>query len=117
MLWYWIHGAVGDNADHPVDGIRPQAGTPVFSSSPDNGTTYGIGETIEITIPFDENVAVSGTPTIVLDLGFDRTMELTSGSGTDPAGVLVHACNGRHERHETGAAVGHDRATCQRDHS
>ena len=77
------HGAVADAADHPVDGIRPGTGTPVFSSSPDNGSAYGVGETVEVTIPFDENVTATGTPTITLDLGFDRTMEYSSGSGSD----------------------------------
>ena len=71
---------------HPVDGIRPRAGTPAISSTPANGSSYGVGETIEVTIPLRRGrYRQRGSPTSgTLDLGFARSMTLTAGgSGTE----------------------------------
>ena len=60
--------------------------TPIISnvnSSSANGT-YKAGDVIAITVTFSENVTVTGTPQITLETGVtDRTINYTSGSGTD----------------------------------
>ncbi|CAM1352521.1 T9SS type A sorting domain-containing protein [Tenacibaculum insulae] len=61
-------------------------GTPTVSSvssSSANGT-YKVGDVIAIIVNFSENVTVTGTPQITLETGVtDRTINYTSGSGTD----------------------------------
>ena len=45
---------------------------------------YNIGDTIDITIQFDEVVTVTGTPQLTLETGTtDAVVDYTSGSGTD----------------------------------
>ena len=68
------HDAVQASIIHMVDGIRPVAGMPRFTSTPGNGSTYGVGDTIIIKIPYTEDISVQGLPTITLDLGSGRTM-------------------------------------------
>ena len=56
------------------------------TSTPTTGDTYGLGETIEITVTFDNAVTVNtsgGTPRIrfVLDGGVNKWAEYSSGSG------------------------------------
>ncbi|MDO6744886.1 T9SS type A sorting domain-containing protein [Tenacibaculum soleae] len=61
-------------------------GTPTISSvSSSNGNgTYKVGDVIAIIVNFSENVTVTGTPQITLETGVtDRTINYTSGSGTD----------------------------------
>jgi hypothetical protein len=53
------------------------------TSVKDDGT-YGIGETIEITVQFSHAVDVTGTPQLLLETGAaDRTANYTGGSGSD----------------------------------
>ncbi len=53
------------------------------SSSTANGT-YKAGDTIAITVSFDEAVTVTGTPQLTLETGsIDRVVNYASGSGTD----------------------------------
>ncbi len=52
------------------------------TSTKDDGT-YGIGETIVITVGFSETVTVTGTPQLLLETGtVDRTVNYSSGSGS-----------------------------------
>ena len=69
-----------------VDGGGPEA--PVVTavtieSSPDAGTTYGLGEDIEVDVTFNEDVHVSGQPVLALSVGA-RAREATfvRGSGS-----------------------------------
>ena len=53
------------------------------SSTTANGS-YKTGDTIEITVTFNEAVTVTGTPQLTLETGTtDRTINYTRGSGTD----------------------------------
>ena len=46
--------------------------------------TYYIGDTIDITVQFDDTVTVTGTPTLTLETGAsDAVVDYSSGSGTD----------------------------------
>ena len=56
--------------------------TPI-SGSADPKDTYGVGETIEVTVTFDENVDVTGAPTLAVMVGTNtRTATYASGTGT-----------------------------------
>lgn len=64
-----------------TDDVSPTV-TSVASSSGDG--TYKAGDTITVTVQFDEAVTVTGTPTLTLETGTtDRTATYASGSGTD----------------------------------
>ncbi len=63
------HGPVADQRPHRVDGI-PLVEEPVrVTSSPDAGTWYSSGETIEITVNLTDPVTVSGNPRFRFKLG------------------------------------------------
>ena len=63
------------------DGISPTV-TSVSSSSA-NGS-YGVGQTVAVTVVFSEPVLVSGTPQITLETGSsDAVVNMTSGTGTN----------------------------------
>ncbi len=56
--------------------------TNVSSTNPDG--LYGIGDTINVTVDFTEDVTVTGTPQILLNAGFGfAAADYSSGSGTD----------------------------------
>ena len=40
-----------------------------FSSSPANGDTYALGETVEVSVRFDQAVAAAGKPQVALTVG------------------------------------------------
>ena len=64
----WLgHAAVADADGTPVDGLGAVA--VAIASTPANGTDYLPGETIGVSATFGRAVAVSGTPTIVLEVG------------------------------------------------
>ena len=64
-----------------IDSLAP---TVSFVSSPDPAATYGIGDTINVRVIFNENVTVTGTPQLTLETGTtDRVINYASGSGTN----------------------------------
>lgn len=66
-----------------ADETAPTVDTVAFSSSPATGSTYGIGEDIEVTVTFTEAVDVTGTPQITLDVGgATKEADYASGTGT-----------------------------------
>ncbi|MDH4872215.1 DUF4347 domain-containing protein, partial [Pseudomonas sp. BN515] len=102
-------GVTGNFSGLPEGGIQASAGngtvltasyiggtgnditltTPIFprvtgvTSSNGNGQ-YGIGDVITITVTFDANVNVTGTPQLLLETGAtDRTLDYVSGSGSN----------------------------------
>ena len=70
-----------ENKSIVIDGVRPTISS--VSSSTSNGT-YGVGETIAITVTFDDTVNVaSGTPSFEVETGTsDGTATYASGSGS-----------------------------------
>jgi len=73
--------SLGDNKDLEIDGTAPTVSA--VSSSSANGT-YGIGDTIDITVTFSEVVTVTDTPQLTLETGAtDRVVDYTSGSGSN----------------------------------
>jgi len=66
--------ASGDLGAVTIDGDAPD-----FVSVAANDAAYGVGESITITVTWDEAVSVTGTPTLVLDNG--ESASYTSGTG------------------------------------
>ena len=81
-------GALAANSSHKVDGISPMpiANALAITSNPAQATIYGLGETIEVTVTFDENVHVDETVSelvLVLSIGrHSRQATFVGGSGT-----------------------------------
>lgn len=69
-----------------VDGLAPSTSSNAVTAINSDGT-YKIGDTITITVTFDESVTVdtaAGTPTLTLETGsIDRVATYSSGSGSD----------------------------------
>ena len=47
----------------------PEVTTVRITSSAGSDRTYGVDETIEVTVTFDETVVITGTPELTLDVG------------------------------------------------
>ena len=76
-------GGFSDNSEHQVDAVAPEPTNVLISSTPRNGHTYGEGETIEVSVTFDEEVSVTGSPTLGLSIGaYTRPAPYATGSGT-----------------------------------
>ncbi len=58
---------------------RAQAQTASISSSPSSGSTYGVGETITVSLAMSEAVLVTGRPFIWLDVGGAQRQGVYSG--------------------------------------
>ena len=63
------HAALSDQPGHKVDAVAPGIESVVISSSPASGDAYLIGEVIELTVTFSEDVAVSGSPMLGIVVG------------------------------------------------
>ena len=74
---------IDDAAGHRVDG-RPSVTSTTITSSPAQGSVYRPGETINISLSYDDSVVVEGTPSIAVEIG-QHLSEATyrSGSGTN----------------------------------
>ena len=76
------HTAVSDNASHKVDTTAPEIvsnGVAITSTT----AHYTTGEAIQATVTFNENVIVTGTPQLTLQIGSTtKTAGYASGSGT-----------------------------------
>ena len=72
---------------NPVQNDTPDTTAPTvtgvaLASYPDTNGTYALGDTIEVTVTFDEPVRVTGTPQLLLRVGnHDRTARYHHGMG------------------------------------
>lgn len=78
--------AIDSVAAHKVDGT--QVATPEvvglwFSTNPQEGGSYGVGEAIEVGVIFSVAVEVTGSPRLALDIGGNRVLADLSGFGGD----------------------------------
>jgi len=82
-----IPGNIMDSIDTPLNvSVESDNTAPTVTtvSSTANDASYGIGDTIPITVKFSEAVNVTGTPQLTLETGnTDRTVDYVSGSGSD----------------------------------
>jgi len=88
-----VHDAVFDASSNAFAGISVPTGvaykkwnftTGSIITATESDGTYNIGDTIDITIQFDNIVTVTGIPQLTLETGTtDAVVDYTSGSGTD----------------------------------
>ena len=83
--------AITNSSGHKVDGARVTA--PVvtgvsIASTPASGSTYELGEQIEVQLTFSRPVAVTGTPQLALGVG-TATRQASYASSPSTATVLV----------------------------
>ena len=52
------HSAVAEDPDHIVDGVPPTIRSVAITSNPGSDNTYGVGDTIEVTVTFSETVRI-----------------------------------------------------------
>ena len=87
------HAAVAANSGHKVDGSDTIALTILslsFTSDPGSDRTYGTGDTIQVTVTFSENVTVTGTPQLELNMsGSDQSVRQASYSSSNSSGTIV----------------------------
>ena len=79
--------AIENSSSHKVAGGTLTAAAvsgAAIASAPSSGSTYGLGETIEVAVTFTRPVTVSGPPQLALGVGTEtRQASYASGSGTD----------------------------------
>ena len=86
--------ALTDQSAHLVDGVAPTVSSgPNIEGGPDGGQTYGKGETIELSVTFDENVIVTGTPYLRVKIGNGYKNANFSGPASIPADTGVPTLN------------------------
>ena len=87
------HAAVAADSGHKVDGsdtIAPTILSMSFTSDPGSDRTYGTGDTIQVTVTFSENVTVTGTPQLELNIsGSDQSVRQASYSSSNSSGTIV----------------------------
>ena len=66
------HDAVAPNSSFLVDGVPPTISAIAITSDPGDGNSYGVGDQVEVTVTFSENVRVTTRgyrPRLMLDIG------------------------------------------------
>ena len=90
--------AIENSSGHKVAGGTLTAAAVthvVIVSTPSSGSTYGLGEPIEVLVRFNRPVTVTGTPQLALRIGTEtRQADYYAGTGTLLAGVRVHGAGG-----------------------
>ena len=78
--------ALGPQSAHRVDGAAPpRTGVDAVAITSDAGAdgTYGLGDRLEVTVTFSDDVHVTGVPVVTLSIGANtRQAAFASGSGT-----------------------------------
>ncbi len=78
--------AVGENANHKVDGVTPSLNAASITSAPESGDTYGLNEEIRVAVAFGEVVHATDPDDnleLILSIGqHSRSAKLADGSGT-----------------------------------
>ena len=79
-------GSGGQSGNEEQQSAPASVSGVAMSSSPQTNATYGLGETIRVTLTFDEAVDVSGTPRLKIDMDpadwGEQWAEYEGGSGT-----------------------------------
>ena len=63
------HDELIDRSAHKVDTAAPTISSLAITSSGEDDDTYGVGDVIEVTVTFGENVTVTGAPQLEIDIG------------------------------------------------
>ena len=79
------HAGLGHDTAHRVDAVAPSVpGAPSVTSSAGADDTYAAGDTLEVTVTFDEAVTVTGTPRLEVAVGSNaRQADYAGGTGSN----------------------------------
>ena len=79
------HDALPSDSAHKVDApdvTGPTVSSVAITSDPGDDDTYGVGDSIEVTVTFNEEVTVTGAPQLEIDVGGTaKTASYSSASG------------------------------------
>ena len=95
---------------HKVEGTdttAPTVSSVAITSDPGDDDTYGLGDSIEVTVTFSEDVTVTGTPQLELD--FDGTARTADYSSTSGPAVVFSYTVALGESDADGIAIGADK--------
>ena len=104
------HDAVTADSRHKVEGsdtTAPTVSSVAITSDPGGDDTYRLGDAVEVTVTFSEDVTVTGTP--LLELDFDGTAKTASYRSTSGADVVFNYTVARDESDADGIAIGADK--------
>ena len=104
------HDAVAADSGHKVEGsdtTAPTVSSVAITSDPGDDDTYGLGDAVEVTVTFSEDVTVTGTP--LLELDFDGTAKTASYRSASGANVVFSYTVALGESDADGIAIGADR--------
>ncbi|WP_370681737.1 Ig-like domain-containing protein [Comamonas sp. GB3 AK4-5] len=77
----FVGSGTADSSNYAIDTLAPSVSS--VSATTANGS-YVAGQSVDITVNFNDNVTVSGTPQLTLETGSsDRVVNYLSGSGTN----------------------------------
>ncbi|MDE0101012.1 MAG: PPC domain-containing protein [Bryobacterales bacterium] len=83
---YTVHAnSVPDDQVDGTKAVHPAINGVHIQTRPQDGQAYGLGEVISVTVSFDRDIEVTGSPTLVLGLG--QSARQVSLSGTSPYGL------------------------------
>ena len=104
------HDAVAADSGHKVEGsdtTAPTVSSVAITSDPGDDDTYGLGNAVEVTVTFSEDVTVTGTP--LLELDFDGTAKTAGYRSTSGANVVFSYTVALDESGADGIAIGADK--------
>ena len=104
------HDAVAADSGHKVEGTdttAPTVSSVAITGDPGDDDTYGLGDAIQVTVTFSEDVTVTGTP--LLELDFDGTAKTASYRSTSGANVVFSYIVALDESDADGIAIGADK--------
>ena len=104
------HDAVAANSGHKVEGsdtTAPTVSSVAITSDPGDDDTYGLGDAVEVTVTFSEDVTVTGTP--LLELDFDGTAKTAGYRSASGATVVFSYTVALDESDADGIAIGADK--------
>lgn len=105
------HSNMGTNTIHYVNAPdnTPTVSSVAITSDPGDDDTYGNGDTIQVTVTFSEDVTVTGTPQLEIDVG--GTAKTASYSSTSGAKVVFSYTVEVGDSDDDGIAIGANKLT------
>ena len=104
------HDAVAADSGHKVEGsdtTAPTVSSVAITSDPGDDDTYGLGDAVEVTVTFSEDVTVTGAT--LLELDFDGTAKTAGYRSASGADVVFSYTVALDESDADGIAIGADK--------
>ena len=107
------HNGISNDSDHKVKGflapLAPTISSIAITSDAGESSTYAIGDSIEVTVTFSEDITITGTPQLELDIGGTaKTASYDSVDGS--AAVFIYVVQ-EGDSDEDGIGIGADKLT------